>query len=85
MKKNNPYTDNKEDSFALPRKNVFLLIIGLGIVALGFILLSGGRSADPDVFNSQALFSFRRMVLSPILICGGFIFEVIAIMRVIKK
>ncbi len=85
MKKNNSYTDSKEDSFALPRKNVFLLIIGLGIVALGFVLLSGGKSPDPDVFNEETIFSFRRMVLSPILICGGFIFEVIAIMRVIKK
>jgi hypothetical protein len=78
---------NKEDpapqktGFAIPKENYKLILIGLGIIVLGFILMSGGGSGDPNVFNEAELFSFRRISLSTILVIFGFAFEVYAIMR----
>ena len=55
-------------------------MIGLGIIILGFILMSGGGSDDPNVFN-EAMFNFRRITLAPILVLAGFGFEIYAIMK----
>ncbi len=74
-----------EEKFALPSRNVYLLLVGLAVIALGFILMAGGGSDDPEVFTGQALFSFRRMVIAPLLVCGGFVFEIIAIMHIKKN
>lgn len=68
------------DGFALEKNNYVLLLIGLGIIILGFILMSGGKSTDPNVFN-QEIFSFRRITLAPILVMGGFMFEIYAILK----
>jgi len=84
MKKNNGNKKEPEAAFAMPLKNVYLLLTGLAVIALGFVLLAGGGSDDPQVFREEAMFSFRRMVLAPLLICGGFVFEIIAIMKVSK-
>ena len=72
------------DKFALPKKNFVLILIGLGIMILGYILLSGGGSDDPNVFNYD-MFSFRRLVLAPVVILAGFVFEIYAIMKKPKK
>ena len=72
------------DKFALPKKNFGLILIGLGIMVLGYILLSGGGSDDPNVFNYD-MFSFRRLVLAPVVILAGFGFEIYAIMKKPKK
>ena len=56
------------------------MLIGLGIIILGFILMSGGGSDDPNVFN-EAMFNFRRITLAPILVLAGFGFEIYAIMK----
>ena len=72
------------DKFALPKKNFVLILIGLGIMILGYILLSGGGSGDPNVFNYD-MFSFRRLVLAPVVILAGFGFEIYAIMKKPKK
>lgn len=72
------------DKFALPKKNILLIIVGLVIMILGYILLSGGGSDDPNVFNYE-MFSFRRLVVAPIVIVAGFAFEVYAIMKKPKK
>jgi hypothetical protein len=67
--------------FALDKQNYKLIAIGFGIMAVGYILMTGGGSNNPDVFNAEALFSFRRITLSTIIIVGGFIFEIYAIMK----
>jgi hypothetical protein len=67
--------------FAIPRENYKLILIGLGIIVLGFILMVGGGSKDPNVFKEDELFSFRRISLSSILVIFGFMFEVYAIMK----
>lgn len=56
------------------------LIIGLVVTALGFLLMIGGGSDDPAVF-SDAIFSFRRLTLAPILVMGGYGIQIYAIMK----
>lgn len=68
-----------EQTFVFGRKNYMLMLIGLGVIILGYILMIGGGSEDPNVF-SQSLFDFQRLTLSPILILAGFAIEIVAIM-----
>jgi uncharacterized membrane protein len=68
-------------NFALTKQNYVLMLIGLGIIILGYFLMAGGKSVDPNVFNEDELFSFRRVTLAPLVIIGGFIFEIYAIMK----
>lgn len=81
MAKKNVNTPEEKNNFALGKKNYILLAIGFAIIILGFILMAGGRSEDPSVFN-EAIFSFRRITLAPLLILAGFILEVYAIMKI---
>lgn len=66
--------------FALTTENYKLLAIGFGIIVLGLILMVGGGSADEYGF-SDAIYSFRRTTLAPMIILIGFIFEIYAIMK----
>jgi hypothetical protein len=70
-----------EIGFALPKENYKYLLIGFIIIVIGFILMIGGRSDDPNVFNGEEIFSFRRITLAPVVVLVGFIFEIWAIMR----
>ena len=73
--------ENKEEKgFALGKENLRLLIIGFFIIVIGFILMIGGKSSDPNLFD-KAIFSFQRITLAPILILFGFAFEIYAIMK----
>jgi len=74
-------SDNKEKTnFALGRENYKLLAIGFAIIVIGFLLMLGGKSDDPEVFNEK-IFSFRRITLAPVVILAGFVFEIWAIMK----
>ena len=77
--KNNP--KKTENGFALPRENYTYLLIGFIIIIIGFTLMIGGKSDDPNVFNGEEIFSFRRITLAPVIVLAGFIFEMWAIMR----
>lgn len=77
----NTVEENKKDAFALTSENYKLMAIGFVAVVIGFILMTGGGSDDPNVFNAEELFSFRRTVLAPIVIVAGFVFEIFAIMK----
>ena len=68
---------------ALTKTNYILMAIGFAIVLLGFILMSGGASDDLSKFNPE-VFSFRRITLAPMLVLGGFVFEIYAIMKKTK-
>jgi len=70
-----------KESFALTKENYIMLIIGFAIIVLGFILMIGGKSEDPSIFNEDEIFSFRRITLAPIIVLAGFIFEIWAIMK----
>lgn len=74
-------TENKgEQRFALGKKNLQLLMIGFLIIIVGFMLMIGGGSSDPNVFNKE-IFSFQRITLAPIVVMVGFVFEIVAIMK----
>ena len=66
--------------FAFGKENYKLLLIGLGLIVLGFLLMIGGGSKDPNVF-SYDIFNFRRLTLAPILIIAGYVVEIFAIMK----
>lgn len=69
--------------FAVTAKGLKLMIAGLLVLAAGFLLLSGGGSSDPQVFN-YAMFDFQRLVAAPIVIIAGIVVEVVAIMGKFK-
>ena len=77
MEQNNP-------KMPITARGLKLLLIGLIVMISGYILMMGGGSEDPQVFN-YAMFDFRRMVAAPIVIILGIIIEVVAIMKVFKK
>ena len=66
--------------FALGKENYKLMAIGFAIIVVGFILMTGGKSDDPNVFNPE-IFSFRRITLAPMILLFGFAFEIYAIMK----
>lgn len=74
----------KKAGFPIPVSSYKMILIGFGIVVLGFILMMGGGSADPNVF-SYDIFSFRRITLAPIVVLVGFGFIFWAIMRKPKE
>jgi hypothetical protein len=71
--------------FALGKENYKLIMIGFVIILFGFLLMIGGKSEDPNLFNADEIFSFRRITLAPLLVLAGFIFEIWAIMKKPKE
>jgi len=72
--------DNIRPIFAFGKINYILMLTGVGLIILGFILMTGGGSKDPNVFNEE-MFNFRRLTLAPILVLLGFGVEIVAIMK----
>ena len=72
------------EKMAITPKGLKYLLIGLIVMVSGYILMSGGGSDDPQVFN-YAMFDFRRMVAAPVVIVLGIIIEIVAIMGVFGK
>ena len=66
--------------FIFSKANYKLMLIGFVVIALGFILMIGGGSDDPNVFNPE-IFNFRRIRLAPALVLIGFGIEIAAILR----
>jgi len=75
---------DKKFNFPLGRENYKLLLIGFGIIVLGFLLMMGG-GADNATDYSEDIFSFRRVTLAPIVVIMGFAFEIYAIMKKTKE
>ena len=76
----NEIGDPNDAKMPLSAKNYVLLLVGAAVILLGMILMSGGGSDSPDEFN-YAMFSWRRITLAPILVIGGFAFEIYAILK----
>jgi len=72
--------ETKETGFALGKENYKLMAIGFAAIVVGFILMAGGGSDDPNVFNPD-IFNFRRLTIAPIILLFGFVFEIYAIMK----
>jgi hypothetical protein len=67
------------------RENLWLMIAGAVVMIIGYLLMSGGRSADPNVFNENEVYSPRRITVAPILILIGLAIEIYALFRNPKK
>lgn len=69
-----------DSKLPLSDKNYKLLLIGFIIIIIGFALMAGGDKATAEGFNYN-IFSWRRITLAPIVLVGGFIFEIYAILK----
>lgn len=76
--------DTQKHEFLFEKKNYTILLIGIAVIALGFILMSGGGSDDPKVFNED-IFSFRRIRLAPTVVLIGFGITIWSILKNPKK
>lgn len=72
--------NEQKQEFLFEKVNYKILLIGLAIIALGFILMSGGGSDDPKVF-SEEIFNFRRIRLAPTVVLAGFGVVIYAILK----
>ena len=89
MAKETPKTKTPEvtdEQHVMPfgKQNYIIVLIGIALLVLGFILMLGGGSNDPDVFNEK-MFDFQHITLSTILILAGFVVEIVAIFWKGKK
>ena len=80
IEKFNAVEDKNDEQMALSMKNYILLAIGFVVIVLGMVLMCGGGSESPEEFN-YAMFSWRRITLAPLLIVGGFTFEIYALLK----
>ena len=63
------------------KDNLVWMLIGGVVMAVGFVLLSGGKSTDPNVFDTKQVYSTTRITIAPILIMAGLIIEIFAIFK----
>ncbi len=72
--------DNNKQGFLFEKVNYKILLVGIAVIAIGFILMSGGGSENPDVFNPD-VFSFRRIRLAPTMVLIGFGITIYSILK----
>ncbi|MGB0891872.1 MAG: DUF3098 domain-containing protein [Flavobacteriaceae bacterium] len=77
-------TNSPKSEFLFGKRNYLFMIVGIAVIALGFILMSGGGSNDPNVFNPE-IYSWRRIRLAPALVILGLGIEIYAILVNPKK
>jgi hypothetical protein len=82
--KNQEQNQEQNQEFLFEKVNYKILLVGIAVIALGFILMSGGGSDDPNVFN-EAIFNFRRIRLAPTTVLIGFGITIYAIIKNPKK
>lgn len=70
--------------FLFSKRNYRLLLLSLAVIALGFIIMAGGGSEDPNVFNPE-IFNFRRIRLAPTIVLMGFGLAIYVILTPPKK
>ena len=78
----NSKKNNKE--FIFKKSNYLIMIVGIIFIGLGFLLMSGGGSDDPNIFSTE-IYNFRRIRLAPSLVLIGFGIQVYAILYKVKK
>ena len=75
---------NKKGEFLFGEKNYVLMLVGVAVIALGFILMAGGGSDNPAIFNEE-IYNFRRIRLAPTLVLIGLGIEIYAILAKTNK
>ena len=76
--------EEKNTKMAITPRGLKLLLVGLIVMVAGYLLMMGGSSEDPNIFNYD-MFDFQRMVAAPVVIICGIIVEIVAIMKVFKE
>ena len=76
--------DTKKQEFLFGANNYKILIIGLVVIAIGFILMSGGANENPNVFNEE-VYNFRRIRLAPTVVLIGFGITIYSILKKSKS
>ena len=73
--------DKKTHSLQFGRQNYMWMAIGAGVMIVALLLMAGGKSPDPKVFDYKEVYSARRITVAPVLLLLGLIIEMYAIMR----
>ena len=76
-----PHAVHKEPHLLFGKTNYILIGVGMLCIAIGFILMSGGGSDDPNVFDAEAIYSARRITYAPIMVILGFVVTIVAILK----
>ena len=75
----------KNNTSLFSKDNYVWMLIGIVVMLIGFLLMAGGKSQDPTVFDNNQVYSFQRITLAPILIMAGLMIEIYAIMKKSKS
>ena len=76
---------SSQNNFVFGKQNIIIIIAGLVLTLIGFFLMIGGGSEDPNVFNKDEIFSHTRITLAPILVIGGYGVVIYVIMKKNKE
>lgn len=72
---------SSQDNFVFGKQNIIFILAGIAVTFIGFLLMMGGGSDDPNVFNEKEMFSFVRITLAPVLVIGGYAVVIYGIMK----
>ena len=67
--------------FQFSKENYLIMIVGIVVVIIGFVLMTGAANDNPAVFPKEEIYSFRRITLAPVVVIIGFLIEVYAILK----
>lgn len=81
QEKKGPATNPAGSPGLFDKQNLWLMLLGVAAIALGMLLMVGGRSKDPSVFNYDEVYSTVRITIAPILIIAGLVIEIYAIFK----
>jgi len=73
-------TETKQPA-VFSRDNYMWMLIGVAMIAIGMLLMAGGKSSDPNVFDAKEVYSARRITVAPLLILAGLVVEIYAIFK----
>lgn len=73
--------ETKKSLAIFGKSNYIWMLVGAVLIIAGMLLMSGGKSADPNVFNENEVYSFRRITLAPIVMIAGFLVEIYALFK----
>lgn len=74
-------SDKQATPSMFTKENYLWMLVGIVVIAIGMFLMSGGKSADPAVFNEKEVYSSTRITVAPILILAGLVIEIFAIFK----
>ena len=63
------------------KENYMIILIGIGVLIIGYLLMAGGSSDDPNVFNKEEVYHWRRITVAPIVVIGGYVIMIYAIFK----